>query len=699
MNANARAATETLQEAENRLASPAVRDGFTPEALHEYRLPDGTPLFWRIRYRNPVTREKWIRPMRWTGAEYALGAGDKPAAGWPLYRLPELLAAPDAPVWVAEGEPCADALAALGLVATTSGSSSSADAADWEPLRSRTVTIWPDTDEPGRKYAKVVTDKLRALGCSVRIVDVAALALPEKGDAVDWLNAHPGATAAAVSSLKTIPAPDADGFAPEPLRRPVPPARPYPVDALGAIIAPACGAIRRVIQAPDAICAASLLAVASLATQALANVRMDELDTPLSLWFLTVAESGERKSAVDAATMRALREVERARIAAYDTDRLTYTAKRAEYDARCEAAGAEARKAKGVGLANALQALGAPPSPPLEPLFTVADFTAEGVAKLLQRGRPSLGAFTDEAGLVFGGHGMTKETTTRTAATLSKLWDRGELDRVRAADGASKLYGKRLALHLMAQPVIAERALSDVVLAGQGFMARCLLAWPMPTAGTRDYVPESLRDNVDVVRFHDRIRQLLELPLPLKDGEGAELEPRRLALTQNAREVWMRLYNNVEHQEAPSGRYVVAKPWASKAGEQMLRVAGVLELFRNPVAVQIEAGSIEAAGRIVDWHLDEAVRLAGVAEISQEVRDAEALLEWCHKAGIEYLHSRAALRLGPARIRERQRFMVAMDTLESAGWACRCEKGMKLDGAFRRNVWRIVPADAGDGAS
>jgi hypothetical protein len=425
---------------------------------------------------------------------------------------------------------------------------------------------------------------------------------------------------------------------------------------------------------------------------------MDELDTLLSLWFLTVAESGERKSAVDAVAMRALREVERERIAAYNADSLTYVAKRAEYDARCESAGAEARKAKGIGLAKALQALGAPPAAPLGPLFTVADFTAEGVAKLLQRGRPSLGAFTDEAGLVFGGHGMTKETTTRTAATLSKLWDRGELDRVRAADGASKLYGKRLALHLMAQPVIAERALSDDVLAGQGFMARCLLAWPVPMAGTRNYVPESLRDNTDVTRFHERVRQLLELPLPLKDDDGAELEPRRLTLTRGAREMWMQLYNGIEHQEAPGGRYVVAKSWASKAGEQVLRVAGVLELFCNPAAEHVEAGSIEAAGRIVDWHLDEAVRLAGVAETSQEVRDAEALLEWCHKAGIEYLHSRAALRLGPARIRERQRFLVAMDALEAAGWACRCEEGMKLDGAFRRNVWRIVPASAGDNA-
>jgi len=680
---------ETPQQAACRLAAGIVAKGYRLEALHEYRSANGTTLLWRIRCKHPAG-DKWIRPFHWNGAAYALGTGNPPVEGWPLYRLPELVAAPDAPVWIVEGEHCADVLAALGLICTTSGGSSSAEAANWEPLRGRHCIIWPDADEPGQKYAESVTGKLLAIGCRVAWIDVGALRLPAKGDVADWQRLHPEATAETVRAIKVSAPPNSERFAPEPLRRPVPSAKPYPMDALGPAFAPACAAIRRVIQAPVAACAASLLAVASLAAQGLANVRMDELDVPLSLWFLTVAESGERKSAVDAAAMRTVRDIERECVNAYNADTLSYAAVRAEYDARCEAARTEAKKAKGVGLANALEAIGSPPPPPLEPLLTVADFTAEGVAKLLQRGRPSLGVFTDEAGLVFGGHGMTKETTTRTAATLSKLWDRGELDRVRAGDGASKLYGKRLALHLMAQPVIAERALGDEVLSGQGFMARCLLAWPEPTAGTRDYVPESLHDNADVVRFGDRVRQLLELPLPLKDGDSSELEPRRLSLTPDAKAEWIRLYTAIERKEGPSGDFAAIKPWASKACEQVLRVAGVLEMFGDPHAQRIEVGTIEAAGRIVAWHLDEAVRLAGVAETSQETRDAEALLSWCHKIGIEYLHSRAALRLGPARIRERRRFLVAMDLLESAGWAYHCEAGMKLDGAFRRNVWRIV---------
>src|SRR5678816_764960 len=93
-------------------------------------------------------------------------------------------------------------------------------------------------------------------------------------------------------SLRELPSPSAADShrsprsAPEPLRRPVPPPEPYPVGELGPILAPACEAMRRVIQAPDAVCGASLLAAASLAVQGLANVEIDGRTLPLSLWFL-----------------------------------------------------------------------------------------------------------------------------------------------------------------------------------------------------------------------------------------------------------------------------------------------------------------------------------------------------------------------------------------------------------------------------
>lgn len=679
---------ETPQAGARRLFAREIGEGFEPVALHCYSTPDGDPLFYRPRLKHPDGR-KVIRPMRLDGLRFVLGEPKAPKGGKPLYRLPDLLADTAAPVWIAEGESCADALVKAGKVATTSGGASSADGADWSPLRGRSVIVWPDNDGPGANYADAVAANLEALGCAVQVVDVAALDLPDGGDVVDLLGANPG------GDLDSLPLVESQNrrnrSAPEPLRRPVPPPEPYPLAELGPILRPAAESLRRVVQAPDAVCGASILAAASLATQALANVEIDGRIIPLSLWMLTVAESGERKSAVDAEAMRAARDYEKDLAKDYDADLRIHAADVAEWEARCTDAKTKAKKSRGAGLSDALQSIGPAPPAPLVPRVLVADFTAEGLAKLLAAGWPSVGAFTDEAALVFGGHGMTKETVTRTAGTLSKLWDSGTLDRVRALDGATKLYGRRLALHLMAQPVIAERALSDDVLSGQGFLARCLLAWPESTAGTRPYLPENLRDDHALGRMASRLAELHRQPLPLVEAERQELDPRPLHLAPDAKAAWITLHDAVEGGMREGGPFATVRPWASKAPEQALRIAGVLTMLESSTAQAITADAMGRAAELALWHLHEAVRLAGTAEVSPEVRDAEALLHWCHETGRTVLYSTDALRLGPGRIRDRETFTRAMGELERAGWAEPVEGGLELDGRHRRNVWRITP--------
>lgn len=196
---------EVLQAAD-RIAAKKMQEGYVREDLHAWCGEDGSVAFWRSRYKHPTTGEKFIRPIHWNGAQYVAKEPPKPSDGKLLYRLPELCTADSTqPIWIVEGEKCADALAALGMIATTSGSADSAKAANWTPLRDgRTCIIWPDNDEPGRKYADTVTAKLRALGCQAKCIDVTALGLAEKGDCVDWLAQHPGATAADMLALPML---------------------------------------------------------------------------------------------------------------------------------------------------------------------------------------------------------------------------------------------------------------------------------------------------------------------------------------------------------------------------------------------------------------------------------------------------------------------------------------------------------------
>lgn len=190
-----------------RLAQRQKANGFKFAALHEYTDAYGSPIFWRIRLKSEAG-EKWIRPMRRCGDEkFDLGQPDFPD-GTPLYRLDQLTNQDDAPVWVVEGESCVDALVDFGLTATTSGGADSAARADWQPLAGRDVTIWPDNDDAGARYANVVQDKLRALGCTVSMIEHAALGLPKKGDCVDWLAAYPKATIADLAALPKTTAPE-----------------------------------------------------------------------------------------------------------------------------------------------------------------------------------------------------------------------------------------------------------------------------------------------------------------------------------------------------------------------------------------------------------------------------------------------------------------------------------------------------------
>ena len=97
----------------------------------------------------------------------------------PLYRLPELIAARKSPVIITEGEKKSDVVPRLfsGYVGTTSmGGAGAAKLSDWTTLAGRQLVIWPDHDEPGRRYAEDVAALATAAGAAT----VASRYVPEE---------------------------------------------------------------------------------------------------------------------------------------------------------------------------------------------------------------------------------------------------------------------------------------------------------------------------------------------------------------------------------------------------------------------------------------------------------------------------------------------------------------------------------------
>jgi putative DNA primase/helicase len=87
----------------------------------------------------------------------------------PLYRLPKIIAEPEAMVIVTEGERKCDAAARLfpDFVTTTPmHGAKSPSQTDWTPLAGRRVVIAPDADDPGAEFADEVCELLRAAGAA-----------------------------------------------------------------------------------------------------------------------------------------------------------------------------------------------------------------------------------------------------------------------------------------------------------------------------------------------------------------------------------------------------------------------------------------------------------------------------------------------------------------------------------------------------
>jgi hypothetical protein len=108
------------------------------------------------------------------------------------------------------------------------------------------------------------------------------------------LNGPAGVRAVVAAAERLAPDP------PQPLIREIPPGEPWPVEALGGVLAAAAQAIHGRTQAPVGIASQSVLAVASLAAQGHADVVLPTGQVrPTSLFLVTITPSGERKSAVD----------------------------------------------------------------------------------------------------------------------------------------------------------------------------------------------------------------------------------------------------------------------------------------------------------------------------------------------------------------------------------------------------------------
>ena len=155
---------------------------------HIYRLPNGEEQFRK-------RRRKWADGHKQFTFECTGADGKKqykmPADAVILYNLDKLAeAAPETPLYVVEGEKCADAMTKQGLLATTSRTGAQkeikftpADKAALEKFKLKIII--PDNDEKGAAYAAA----FKEYACKILALPDIWEKCPKKGDIADYFAA------------------------------------------------------------------------------------------------------------------------------------------------------------------------------------------------------------------------------------------------------------------------------------------------------------------------------------------------------------------------------------------------------------------------------------------------------------------------------------------------------------------------------
>lgn len=460
----------------------------------------------------------------------------------------------------------------------------------------------------------------------------------------------------------------------------------FPVHALGPL-QPAAEAIQAHTQAPMAMCAQAVLATAALAAQPHVDVQVRAgKPSPVSALFVTIADSGERKTSVDHLATEGVRRFERdLSQQAIEDNRKYSNAKLAWEDARKRAL----KEGDQAAVTKALDACGPEPIQPPSPMVLVGDMTPEALALQLA-GRPSVGLFSSEAATWIGGAGFREDAKMAMAGTLNSLWDGEPIRRLRVKTGNLHLVGSRATAHLMMQPIVADKLFGDEVVVGTGLTARMLVVWPTSAVGTRLYKEPAAETNGSLESYHKRICGLLSKLPPTVPDTGA-LDPFPLSLSNEAKSAWIGFYDTTEKAIGANCILSNVRAFGAKLADNAARLAAVLEFYANSDTREISLEMMEHAIALATYYGTEALRISDGASVSPDLRLAQQLLDWWYQQSDKRQHLSTIYQKGPGRsIREASTARRITLILEDHGYIQKLDPGTQLDGKPRKEAWRLL---------
>lgn len=450
---------------------------------------------------------------------------------------------------------------------------------------------------------------------------------------------------------------------------------PYPLEAFLVLVRDVGYELRQNVQAPDALVGMALINAISMACQGLIDVKLPTGQVrPVSQNLLLIAESGERKSTVDALLFAPFRVADKKAVVSYGSKLEEYQAALDGWKSKNKGMhrAIAAAESKGLSTSELVEKLldhaKLKPKPPRLRYFLREDITPKAIMEALQGDGESIAISTDEGQILF------KSAAMAHLGLLNRLWDSPEvLPLDRAGKEQILAMNPRVSVSIMTQEAVLKEYLDKrgSVAKGSGHWARYLVGWPVSTMGYRVVNPnEAIWEHLPLL--HRRIDELLELYRA--KVESGNIAREVVEFSDDAKARWFELAIQTE-QMLRQGEYLSdINDFAAKVTQIMARLAAVMHYFSGDGG-KITLDTLERAFAIIRWHVDETKRLFSPQfTMPQDQVDAQAVMmylrthTWLGPNSDTFIPKNKLLRNGP--VRDRARLNAALELMVMWGAVC-----------------------------
>lgn len=397
----------------------------------------------------------------------------------------------------------------------------------------------------------------------------------------------------------------------------------FPIDALPEWLYRLVKILFDRTQAPPPMIVSLLLTALALAAQGAYDVRgrKNSSPTPVSLFILILASSGERKSTLDKLIMRVFRKENRRLLKEYEQECQRYQVETEVWKT--------VKKALDSGLKGAIKAednqethtealrlhLKRKPVVPVKRQVLYEDTTERALLEGLQGRGISAGLISDEGGNIL------KSNLFNNPANFNTLWG-GRDCYVNRMDGSFTIEDSRLTASIQIQPELwlHSSKLANHFIRESGLLARFLVCYPESTRGSRfeDYEELPPLESIpEWLEFEALLEKLLH--------EGQNNGGKRITLEILDQTHLTNLCNYIEGELNEGFSLDGFQDVGSKIVENTQRIASLFHLgSREGDDRGILPTCVEDAFELCTWYINQSMALP-----EAPVRcDADALLKW-----------------------------------------------------------------------